>query len=118
VLIKPGRFEFSADPQLDETVPGKIGNCLSRWTGIRWTVSVTSTDGGDTLDELDEKAKAEMKQRVLQDPMVKEAMATFPGADIHSILPLTGMISVDDDPQDEDAQQDQVALDDKAADHA
>lgn len=118
VLIKPGRFEFSADPKLDETVPGKIGNCLSRWTGIRWTVSVTSADGGDTLDELDAKAKAEIKERLLQDPMVKEAMTTFPGADIHSIMPLTGMISVDDDRTDEDAPQEQAARDDKAADHA
>jgi len=118
VLIKPGRFEFSADPKLDETVPGKIGNCLSRWTGIRWTVSVTSADGGDTLDELDAKAKAEIKERLLQDPMVKEAMTTFPGADIHSIMPLTGMISVDDDHTDEDVPQEQAARDDKAVDHA
>jgi DNA polymerase-3 subunit gamma/tau len=118
VLIKPGRFEFSADPQLDETVPGKIGNCLSRWTGIRWTVSVTSADGGDTLDELDTKAKDAVKEKLLQDPMLKQTMATFPGADIHSFVPLTGMINVDDDQSDDDVPSDDAASDDKAADHA
>jgi DNA polymerase-3 subunit gamma/tau len=118
VLLKPGRFEFSADPQLDDTIPGKIGNCLSEWTGIRWTVSVTSAVGGETLDELDDKANAALKEKLLADPMLKEAMAAFPGSDIHSIIPLTGMISVDEDHSDEDAPHDQSAPQDKAADHA
>jgi DNA polymerase-3 subunit gamma/tau len=118
VLLKPGRFEFSADPQLDETIPGKIGNCLSEWTGIRWTVSVTSAVGGDTLDELDDKANAALKTKLLSDPMLKEAMAAFPGADIHTITPLTGMISVDEDQPDDAASQEQSPPHDKAADHA
>lgn len=100
VLLEAGRFEFSADRPLDESVPGQIGYFLTEWTGMRWMVSVTTQSGSDTLDEIEHAQKQAIRDSLAADPIVKSAMDTFPDSTIHSITPLTGMVTLTDDPAD------------------
>ena len=117
VLLEAGRFEFSADRPLDESVPGQIGYFLTEWTGMRWMVSVVTQSGSDTLDEIEHAQKQAIHDSLTADPIVKSAMDTFPDATIHSITPLTGMVTLTDDPADlSDAECSDE--DEKKADHA
>ena len=117
VLLEAGRFEFSADRPLDESVPGQIGYFLTEWTGMRWMVSVVTQSGSDTLDEIEHAQKQAIHDSMTADPIVKSAMDTFPDATIHSITPLTGMVTLTDDPADlSDAECSDE--DEKKADHA
>lgn len=100
VLLEAGRFEFSADRPLDESVPGQIGYFLTEWTGMRWMVSVATQSGSDTLDEIEHAQKQAIRDSLAADPIVKSAMDTFPDSTIHSITPLTGMVTLTDDPAD------------------
>ncbi|MDG2466812.1 MAG: DNA polymerase III subunit gamma/tau [Alphaproteobacteria bacterium] len=100
VLLEAGRFEFSADRPLDESVPGQIGYFLTEWTGMRWMVSVVTQSGNDTLDEIEHAQKQAIHDSLTADPIVKSAMDTFPDSTIHSITPLTGMVTLTDDPAD------------------
>jgi DNA polymerase-3 subunit gamma/tau len=117
VLLEAGRFEFSADRPLDESVPGQIGYFLTEWTGMRWMVSVATQSGSDTLDEIEHAQKQAIRDSLAADPIVKSAMDTFPDSTIHSITPLTGMVTLTDDPADlSDAESSDD--DEKKADHA
>ncbi len=117
VLLEAGRFEFSADRPLDESVPGQIGYFLTEWTGMRWMVSVATQSGSDTLDEIEHAQKQAIYDILAADPIVKSAMDTFPDTTIHSITPLTGMVTLTDDPADlSDAESSDD--DEKKADHA
>ena len=117
VLLEAGRFEFSADRPLDESVPGQIGYFLTEWTGMRWMVSVVTQSGSDTLDEIEHAQKQAIHDSLTADPIVKSAMDTFPDSTIHSITPLTGMVTLTDDPADlSDAECSDE--DEKKADHA
>ena len=117
VLLEAGRFEFSADRPLDENVPGQIGYFLTEWTGMRWMVSVATQSGSDTLDEIEHAQKQAIRDSLAADPIVKSAMDTFPDSTIHSITPLTGMVTLTDDPADlSDAESSDD--DEKKADHA
>ena len=117
VLLEAGRFEFSADRPLDESVPGQIGYFLTEWTGMRWMVSVVTQSGNDTLDEIEHAQKQAIHDSLTADPIVKSAMDTFPDSTIHSITPLTGMVTLTDDPADlPDAECSDE--DEKKADHA
>ena len=100
VLLEAGRFDFSADRPLDESVPGQIGYFLTEWTGMRWMVSVVTQSGNDTLDEIEHAQKQAIHDSLTADPIVKSAMDTFPDSTIHSITPLTGMVTLTDDPAD------------------
>lgn len=117
VLLEAGRFEFSADRPLDENVPGQIGYFLTEWTGMRWMVSVATQSGSNTLDEIEHAQKQAIRDSLAADPIVKSAMDTFPDSTIHSITPLTGMVTLTDDPADlSDAESSDD--DEKKADHA
>jgi DNA polymerase-3 subunit gamma/tau len=117
VLLEAGRFEFSADRPLDESVPGQIGYFLTEWTGMRWMVSVATQSGSDTLDEIEHAQKQSIRDILAADPIVKSAMDTFPDSTIHSITPLSGMVTLTEDPADlSDAGSSDD--DEKKADHA
>lgn len=96
VQLNAGRFEFSTDKPLDESTPGQIAYLLSEWTGMRWIVSVASQAGSETLNEIDQQKQQALEDRLIADPMMQTALETFPGAKIHKIMPLTGMVMVDD----------------------
>jgi DNA polymerase-3 subunit gamma/tau len=85
VAFEPGRIEMRVAPAAPATLPGEISDRLSKWTGQRWIVSVSGAEGEPTITEqriAHEKARLEAAQ---QDPLLKAAMAAFPGARIIAV---------------------------------
>ncbi len=80
-----GRLEFRPGPRAPRTLAGDLQQKLRDWTGVRWSVSVTSEGGAPTLAELKKNAKAARIESVMQAPMVRAVLDRFPGAEIVAV---------------------------------
>ncbi|RED11177.1 DNA polymerase III subunit gamma/tau [Pontivivens insulae] len=82
----PGRIEFEptadAPPHLAQTLTQR----LTSWTGARWAVSVVSEGGGQTLAELNARAKDDILAHAKAHTLVQAALAQFPGSEIRAVL--------------------------------
>ena len=75
------RPESDAPPKLTQD----LGQVLSRMTGQRWLVSVSSAPGAPTLAEQDKAAVAAERHAILALPIMRDIMAVFPDAEMVGI---------------------------------
>ncbi|MFA5040786.1 MAG: DNA polymerase III subunit gamma/tau [Bdellovibrionales bacterium] len=61
---------------------GRIGKCLTEWTGQRWVVSLSGEAGEPTLLEQERSAEAKRQERVREHPLMQAVFNSFPGAKI------------------------------------
>ncbi|XDZ65316.1 DNA polymerase III subunit gamma/tau [Alphaproteobacteria bacterium LSUCC0684] len=101
VRFEPGQFEFSTDADIDPAVPRQIATQLLEWTGLRWIVSISSEKGGPTIDEQDQKKKAQDIAAVSEHPLVAATLTTFPGASVAEIRPVANPLEAPP-PEEED----------------
>jgi DNA polymerase-3 subunit gamma/tau len=80
-----GRLEFRPSSRAPRTLAGDLQQKLRDWTGLRWSVSVTSEGGAPTLAEQKKNAKAARIESVMQAPMVRAVLDRFPGAEIVAV---------------------------------
>ena len=80
VRFEPGRIELRLGRAAPKDLAGKLGECLSRWTGRRWVVSVSGEHGEPTLDEQDARHEEAERQRLLSHPKVRALLDIFPDA--------------------------------------
>jgi DNA polymerase-3 subunit gamma/tau len=85
VKLEQGRLEFRPSPRAPRTLAGDLQQKLRDWTGVRWSVSVTSEGGAPTLAEQKKNAKAARIESVMQAPMVRAVLDRFPGAEIVAV---------------------------------
>jgi DNA polymerase-3 subunit gamma/tau len=85
VRLEPGRLEFRPSSRAPRTLAGDLQQKLRDWTGLRWSVSVTSEGGAPTLAEQKKNAKAARIESVMQAPMVRAVLDRFPGAEIVAV---------------------------------
>ena len=85
VRFEEGSIEFAleqgASPQLAATLMRR----LQEWTGIRWMVAISSSDGAPTLKEAADAREAEKLVGVRADPLVRSVLERFPGAEIVAV---------------------------------
>jgi DNA polymerase-3 subunit gamma/tau len=82
VRFETGRLEFRPTARAAQNLPNRVGELLTAWTGQRWIVSVSNETGEKTLHEQAADRKAEAHERALEHPIVKRALAAFPGAKV------------------------------------
>jgi DNA polymerase-3 subunit gamma/tau len=80
VRFEYGRLEFRPAERAPANLPNRVGELLTAWTGQRWMVSVSNEPGEKTLHEQDAERKADAQARALDHPIVRKALAAFPGA--------------------------------------
>jgi len=85
VKFQPGRIEVALAPEAPKTLIGDLTKRLHDWTGRRWVVSVASSGGGETLDEIDASKRAALLDDAASDPEVAAVLAAFPGAKITNV---------------------------------
>jgi DNA polymerase III subunit gamma/tau len=85
VRFDEGAIEFAlmpgASPQLAQTLMRR----LQEWTGRRWMVAISREPGAPTIQEQANAAAAANMQGVRADPLVREVMNFFPGAEIVAV---------------------------------
>jgi DNA polymerase-3 subunit gamma/tau len=85
VKFERGRIEMRVNPKAPPALPGELSDRLAKWTGERWVVSVSSAEGEATLAEQEAAADQARRASAAQDPLLKAAMAAFPGARIVTV---------------------------------
>jgi DNA polymerase-3 subunit gamma/tau len=82
VAFEDGRIDMALEPGAPQTLANDLSRKLTDWTSRRWVVVVASEPGAATLREQAEARQAEMLSGIRADPLVRAAMAKFPGAEI------------------------------------
>jgi len=113
VTYEPGRLEFRPNEHAPSDLPGQVLARLRDWLGAHWQVSVSGADGDATLAEQDQAAEAATYREAAEHPVVRAALAAFPGASIEKVevrdpgteglLPDAAPADDDDETEDDDA---------------
>ncbi|WP_428699217.1 DNA polymerase III subunit gamma/tau [Stappia sp.] len=82
VRFEPGRIEIQPVRDADPDLAGRLGRKLSEWTGRRWIVTVSRTEGRPTLHEEREETQRQLISDAKAEPAVAALLATFPGAKV------------------------------------
>src|SRR5512135_1212039 len=85
VQLEHGKIEFRPSARAPRTLAGDLSQKLKDWTGIRWSVSIAREGGAPTLAEQRKSAKAAKFESATQEPMVREILDRFPGAEIIAV---------------------------------
>ncbi len=80
-----GRLEIRLDPAAPPALPGELSDKLWKLAGERWVVTVSSAQGEPTIAAQIEAKDQARRASAAQDPLLKAAMAMFPGAKIVAV---------------------------------
>jgi DNA polymerase-3 subunit gamma/tau len=85
VHFEPGRLEFRPHESAPPDLASRLGNALREWTGERWVVDVSGSDGAPTLTQQARTDRENALAQAAEHPMVKAVMSAFPGAVIRDL---------------------------------
>ena len=85
VHLEPGKIELRPSARAPRTLAGDLSQKLKDWTGVRWSVSIAREGGAPTLSEQKKSAKAAKFESATQEPVVREILDRFPGAEIIAV---------------------------------
>jgi len=85
VHLEPGTIEFRPSARAPRTLAGDLAQKLKEWSGVRWSVAIAREGGAPTLSEQKKSAKAAKFESATQEPMVREILDRFPGAEIIAV---------------------------------
>ncbi|MEQ1865932.1 MAG: DNA polymerase III subunit gamma/tau, partial [Micropepsaceae bacterium] len=85
VKFERGRLEIRLDPAAPPALPGELSDKHAKWTGERWIVSVSSAAGDVTIAEAQSAKDQARRASAAEDPLLKAALAVFPGARIVAV---------------------------------
>jgi DNA polymerase-3 subunit gamma/tau len=97
VRFEPGKIEFRAATGAPADLAHRIGERLTAWTGRRWVVGLSNEAGAPTIKQAKQDAESARRADALNHPLVRAAMATFPGATVEAVREGTVPPPVDDD---------------------
>jgi DNA polymerase-3 subunit gamma/tau len=87
VRFEQGRIELRLAPSAPPDLPNRLSRKLQEWTGERWVVGLSNQPGEPTLAAQADGARARLYEEAARRPVVREALAAFPGARIVSVRP-------------------------------
>ncbi len=90
ILFERGKIELSTDAHATKDLAGRVGDCLSKWTGERWIVVVSRAKEGtasQTLKEKEHSAFEVEKETLKQHPVIRPIIEQWQGAEIIAIKP-------------------------------
>ncbi len=108
VRYAPGRIEFRPSDSAESTLASRLGGTLTRLTGARWAISLSSADGAPTLSDQTQSLAEAAKREAAAHPLVKAALDAFPGAKITEVRARAAMAEDGPVPDpDQEVQEDQ-----------
>jgi len=96
VRFEDGRLEIALLPSAPKGLVNELQRKLSAWTGRIWMVAVSREEGAPTLRQQANDRQAELRQEVMQDPLVQAVLKKFPGATVGEITQYGDEPPVDD----------------------
>lgn len=86
VKIKDRTIEFRPADNAPERLAQDLSQKLKAITGDRWIISVSGQMGESTLAQISDKAEADLKAHIMEQPLVKNIMTLFPDAKLKDII--------------------------------
>jgi DNA polymerase-3 subunit gamma/tau len=80
VKCESGFLELRVSGTTPANLAGRVGQCLSEWTGQRWVVSISAAEGAVSLAEEDRLAETRRQDRARAHPLMQAVLTTFPDA--------------------------------------
>ena len=106
VSFKPGAIVYESVQGAPIELARKLSARLREWTGRTWLIAANGQGGGETLIEVEKKARAARRAAVEADPFVVSIMQAFPGAEIKEIVTLAPAVEMPAIPDDGEAGED------------
>ncbi len=82
VGLEEGRIVLRLEPGVSSDLPNQLAQVLRRLTGRRWVVALGREAGAPTLAQQRAEERRRRIEAVREDPLVRAALETFPGARI------------------------------------
>jgi len=82
VKFEPGKIEIQPTEDAPADIAGEFGRKLTEWTGQRWFVVVSRTQGRPTLHEEQEANQQQLLSDAKSHPTVAALLGRFPGAKV------------------------------------
>jgi DNA polymerase-3 subunit gamma/tau len=83
VRFEPGQIEIALTPDADPGLSQRLGQMLQKWTGRRWIIVISRDEvATETARETKKRDHATMMDEVRADPLVRQVLERFPGAEI------------------------------------
>jgi DNA polymerase III subunit gamma/tau len=83
-----GRIELRPTEHAPRDLANRLGRLLSEWTGERWVVSVSQSEGEPSLREQAAAHDEMLRHEATAHPLVNAVLETFPGARIEAVREL------------------------------
>ena len=106
VSFKPGAITYEPAPGSPHDLARRLAGRLKEWTGRTWLIAANGQGGGETLIEIEKKARAARRAAVEADPFVVSMMQAFPGAEIKDIVTLAPAVELPVIPDEDEADED------------
>ncbi|NDA47839.1 MAG: DNA polymerase III subunit gamma/tau, partial [Alphaproteobacteria bacterium] len=82
IRFEEGSIEFSLAPGASPQLAATLMRRLQEWTGLRWMVAISNAPGGPSLKQVEDAKEAERLVGVRAEPLVRNVLERFPGAEI------------------------------------
>jgi DNA polymerase III subunit gamma/tau len=82
VRYQPGRVELRVTENAPRDLAATVAARLGEWTGERWVVALSNETGEPSLAERDDEALRQRLEELAHDPLVRQVLDAFPGAEI------------------------------------
>ncbi|WP_208997176.1 DNA polymerase III subunit gamma/tau [Roseibium denhamense] len=94
VKFEPGKIEIQPTEDAPADIAGEFGRKLTEWTGQRWFVIVSRTQGRPTIHEEQEANQQQLLSDAKSHPTVAALLSAFPGA---KVVDVTVTVSDEDE---------------------
>ncbi len=78
--FSPPTITLRISKKAPQDLPQKLQNLIKKKKNEVWTIAISDEIGHPTLHEQEQKAQEERREAILQDPLVKTLMESFPDA--------------------------------------
>ena len=102
VSFKPGAIVYEPAQGSPVDLARRLASRLKEWTGRTWLIAANGQGGGETLIEVEKKARSARRAAVEADPFVVSIMQAFPGAEIKDIKTLAPAVEMPAIPEDDE----------------
>ncbi|MET4682201.1 DNA polymerase III subunit gamma/tau [Brevundimonas faecalis] len=102
VSFKPGAIVYEPAQGSPVDLARRLASRLKEWTGRTWLIAANGQGGGETLIEIEKKARSARRAAVEADPFVVSIMQAFPGAEIKEIKTLAPAFETPAIPEDDE----------------
>jgi len=85
VRCEPGLLEIRVSSGVPANLAGRVGQCLTEWTGQRWVVSISASEGQPSLVEQDRALEALRYDRARAHPLTQAVLLAFPDAKLSAL---------------------------------